>query len=207
MILLVRGGGSLEDLWAFNEEIVARAIVASKIPIATGIGHEPDTTIADLVGDLRGATPTAVTELTIPDVKVLLGEIEGQRALLTRDVRRIAERARSMVEGAEAELTGAAREALRDRIGRIDQLQKQIARIEPRHAVAQGWRRLEEGERKLSGALVRRVRLRMDVVNRAAASWSGFRRGRWWNGSGIGWRSWRRLEHAAGGAEDGGGPN
>src|SRR5690242_16464669 len=66
LILLVRGGGSLEDLWAFNEESLARAICASLIPIATGIGHEPDTTIADLVGDLRGPTPTGVTELTIP---------------------------------------------------------------------------------------------------------------------------------------------
>ncbi len=79
LMLLVRGGGSLEDLWAFNEEEVARAIVASRIPIATGIGHEPDTTVADLVGDLRGPTPTGVTELTIPDVGALGGRSRGGR--------------------------------------------------------------------------------------------------------------------------------
>src|SRR5262249_11954887 len=83
LVLLVRGGGSLEDLWAFNEEAVARAIVGSAIPIATGIGHEPDTTIADLVGDLRGPTPTGVTELTIPDVRGLLAEVGGLAALLS----------------------------------------------------------------------------------------------------------------------------
>src|SRR5205085_1457892 len=85
------GGGNWGSggWWAFKEEAVARAIVASKIPIGTGIGHEPDTTIADLVGDLRGPTPTGVTELTIPDVNVLCSEISAKGALLTRDMRRM----------------------------------------------------------------------------------------------------------------------
>lgn len=67
VIVIARGGGSIEDLWCFNEEIVARAIYRSDIPIVTGIGHEIDFTIADFVADLRAATPTAAMEIILPD--------------------------------------------------------------------------------------------------------------------------------------------
>lgn len=166
VILLVRGGGSLEDLWAFNEESVARAIVASKIPVATGIGHEPDMTVADLVGDLRGPTPTGVTELTIPDVAGLSKEIDAMAVLLGRDLRRTLEAAQADVQRRRLELAGALRETVRMRRTEMDGLAKSIARIEPRHAIAQGWRRVEEAGRTLEHAAEIRLRQEQERLTR-----------------------------------------
>ncbi|MEC7258087.1 MAG: exodeoxyribonuclease VII large subunit, partial [Pseudomonadota bacterium] len=84
LIIVARGGGSVEDLWGFNEEIVARAAAASEIPLISAVGHETDTTLIDFVSDKRAPTPTAAAELAVPVRLDLLAWVEAQGARLTR---------------------------------------------------------------------------------------------------------------------------
>ena len=85
-IIIGRGGGSIEDLWAFNEEIVARAIFEAKTPIISGTGHEIDNTIADYVADLRAPTPSAAAELAIADVMTTIRQLKTLRSRLDNDI-------------------------------------------------------------------------------------------------------------------------
>ena len=82
LLIVGRGGGSMEDLWAFNDEIVARAIYESSIPVISAVGHEPDVTISDFVADLRAATPSNAAELAVPDQDALRQILDGNMAAM-----------------------------------------------------------------------------------------------------------------------------
>ncbi len=121
-ILITRGGGSLEDLWAFNEEVVARAIFESRLPVVSAVGHEIDFTISDFVADLRAATPSAGAELLT----------EGMM------------RRREWVAEAAAHLLELTHDRLHDERGRWEQLAARLDRTHPRRLLNERWQRLDE---------------------------------------------------------------
>ncbi|MGW8228857.1 MAG: exodeoxyribonuclease VII large subunit, partial [Gammaproteobacteria bacterium] len=121
VLLLARGGGSLEDLWAFNEESVARAIFASPIPIVAGIGHEVDITIADLVADQRAPTPTAAAELVSPNQEEWRQRVMQLQSRLQRIATRTIEARQQQLRFVSGRLPHPARR-LEERLQRLDEL-------------------------------------------------------------------------------------
>jgi exodeoxyribonuclease VII large subunit len=101
VLLVVRGGGSLEDLWSFNEEVVARAIAAAEVPVISGVGHEVDFTIADFVADIRAATPTQAAELVVARLEEQQRRVEQAESVLESVVSRRLERAQLRLRALE----------------------------------------------------------------------------------------------------------
>ncbi|HEX7416512.1 MAG TPA: exodeoxyribonuclease VII large subunit [Steroidobacteraceae bacterium] len=131
VLILARGGGSLEDLWAFNDERVARAIVAAPIPVVTGIGHEVDFTIADFVADLRAPTPSGAAELVVPD-----------RGAWLESLGQLAQR-----------FAAAMRRKLGDERQRLATLRSRLRIMHPGVRLAQHAQRLDDLEQRLAGAV------------------------------------------------------
>jgi len=127
VLIVCRGGGSLEDLWAYNEEAVARAIFASRLPVVSGVGHETDFTIADFVADLRAATPTAAAVAASPDGEALRSEVEACRRRLARGMRRIIEVGMQRLDSATRRLLTPAERIERQR-ERLAQTQRRMQR-------------------------------------------------------------------------------
>ncbi len=128
IIIVGRGGGSLEDLWAFNEEAVARAIAASPVPVISGVGHEVDFTIADFVADIRATTPTQAAELVVAGIEDQERRLREARTILLRDINRQLQLARTRLAGL-AGSSGLAR--VPDRVRRYRERLRSAARVGP----------------------------------------------------------------------------
>ena len=127
VIIVARGGGSLEELWAFNEETVARAIYASHAPVVSAVGHETDVTIADLVADIRAPTPSAAAEMAVPDMSSLLGQVnEWQRNILAM-ARRLSFEKQRDVDSLVQRLTGR-RPQVEAKQQRLDELTQSLSK-------------------------------------------------------------------------------
>jgi exodeoxyribonuclease VII large subunit len=130
LMVVGRGGGSLEDLWEFNEESVARSIYSSRIPVVSAVGHEIDFTIADFVADLRAPTPSAAAELVVPDIFALQGELVSRRSALDRLVWQSLEIRRMQVRRlSEKPYLREPRRLIIERQQRVDQLEMRFSEI------------------------------------------------------------------------------
>ncbi|HVC01971.1 MAG TPA: exodeoxyribonuclease VII large subunit [Steroidobacteraceae bacterium] len=151
VLILARGGGSLEDLWAFNDEAVARAIVASPIPVVSGVGHEVDFTIADFAADLRAPTPSAAAEIVVPDAEEW-----------SKTFRAFASRLRQSMS-----------RWLRDARDRLGWLAGRTAHAGPSARLAEQMQRLDELEQRLPrGVRQRLAELRSAVAESRSRLWS-----------------------------------
>jgi exodeoxyribonuclease VII large subunit len=125
LLIVGRGGGSVEDLWAFNEEPVARAIFESRVPVISAVGHETDFTIADFVADVRAPTPSAAAEIAVPNRLDLLAGVEGRRADLFGGLRRALELRAERWQALRARLTSPGA-LIRQHAQRLDDLWERV---------------------------------------------------------------------------------
>lgn len=148
LIITGRGGGSLEDLWAFNDERVARAIFDSDIPVISAVGHEPDVTIADFVADMRASTPSNAAEIAVPDISEV----------------------RDALSGAKIRMHQAANRELKSRRQRLDELRGKRALQSPKYYIDDKRLLLDYTQDKIYGAMQRKLHTNRERYARLAAA-------------------------------------
>ena len=151
VLIVARGGGSLEELWAFNDERVARAIAASRIPVISGVGHETDFTLADLAADLRAPTPTGAATMAVPDARELARQVAELRTRLF-----------TLISGRLAEARA-----------RLEQAQRDLRRLTPLPFIANRRQRLDDLTRTLQRQLTHELALRRAHVEALRARLEG----------------------------------
>ncbi len=177
-IIVGRGGGSMEELWAFNEEVVARSIFASKIPVISAVGHETDFTIADFVADKRAETPTAAAQMAAPDIAALKEYVENQKEHLIAIMERLIKYMELRVKGNDLaalsanlnqrllynamktealykEMAGTLASRLAEWSSRAEKLKAGLDALNPKNIMERGYAAILDGEGKLTGTVGR----------------------------------------------------
>lgn len=150
VLIVGRGGGSIEDLWAFNEEVVAKAIFESRIPIISAVGHETDFTIADWVADVRAPTPSAAAEIAIAEKANLLRFLEdAEQRCLQRVTQQIVQYRQRVSALQKHPLLSSPYGVLAPAIQRLDDFSRQLERLNPKEKIAEGWDRLNRVKQHL----------------------------------------------------------
>jgi exodeoxyribonuclease VII large subunit len=139
VLVIVRGGGSAEDLMTFNDELLAREIAGSRIPTLVGVGHEVDHTLADMVADRRAATPTNAAEILVPDRREIIRSAHQQATSLGHQliqaIDQYSERTKEQLEAAFRRIV----EKLDDSFGRLETLKMAVAQVNPENVLKQGY--------------------------------------------------------------------
>ena len=139
LIIVTRGGGSLEDLWAFNEEVVARAIAASRLPVISAVGHEIDITIADLVADVRALTPSEAGEIAVPDLREVSQSLDRLGSRLAQAGKGRIDLARQKLERLKDRLSRGLERFFNDRRNRLGKLAAGLEAMSPLSVLARGY--------------------------------------------------------------------
>lgn len=177
-IIVGRGGGSMEELWAFNEEVVARSIFASRIPVISAVGHETDFTISDYVADKRAETPTAAAQMAVPDISALKEYVENQKENLIHIMERLIKymelriknnsietlsgsmNHRMLIHAMKAEtlykeMSSSLGSLLGEWSSRTERLKASLDALNPRNIMDRGYAAILDGQGKLAGSVGR----------------------------------------------------